>query len=115
MSAIGIEYTHRNDDLIAESAIEGQRIQKLIQEKKKAAKKAKQRRQSGKKSPEPEWPPRRKHHKPPPSPRSKCVSIDSIQTRLLISPPRLRMRQRALIEQGLLQTAEELPKFAHEL
>ncbi|KAI0744759.1 P-loop containing nucleoside triphosphate hydrolase protein [Earliella scabrosa] len=93
LSAIGVKYTHRNDDLIAESTIEGQRMQKLLE----ATKKAKQRRQSGKKSPEPEWPPRRKHHKPPPSPRSK-----------------LRMRQRALIEQGLLQTAEELPKFAHE-
>ncbi len=72
LNAIGIQYTHRNDDLIAESAIEGQRMRKLIQDKKKADKKAKQRRQSGKdKSPEPEWPPRRRHHKPPPSPHSK--------------------------------------------
>ncbi|KAM5538879.1 hypothetical protein V8D89_007601 [Ganoderma adspersum] len=98
LCALGIEYTHRNDDLIAESAIEGQRIQKLIQEKKKAAKKAKQQRESGKdKSPEPEWPPRRRHHKPPPSPHSK-----------------LQIRQRALIEQGILQSPQDLPKFAHE-
>ncbi|RPD77013.1 hypothetical protein L226DRAFT_459287 [Lentinus tigrinus ALCF2SS1-7] len=98
LSALGVKYTHRNDDLIAESTIEAQRMQKLLEEKKKAIKKAKQRRQSGKeKSPVPEWPPRRKHHKPPPSPRSK-----------------LRTRQRALIEQGLLQAPEDLPKFAQE-
>ncbi|KAI0742679.1 P-loop containing nucleoside triphosphate hydrolase protein [Daedaleopsis nitida] len=98
LSALGVQYTHRNDDLIAESTIEGQRVQKLLEEKKKAAKKAKQRRQSGKeKTPEPEWPPRRRHHKRPLSPRSK-----------------LRVRQRALIEQGLLESPEDLPKFAQE-
>lgn len=72
LSALGIQYTHRNDDLIAESAIEGQRMLKLIQEKEEEAKKAKKQRDSAKdKSPEPEWPPRRRHHKRPPSPRSK--------------------------------------------
>ncbi|OSD03707.1 hypothetical protein PYCCODRAFT_1490777 [Trametes coccinea BRFM310] len=99
LSAIGVHYTHRNDDLIAENAIEGQRIRTMI-EKKKKAKQAKQRRASGKKkstSPEPEWPPKRRHHKAPPSPRSK-----------------LNLRQRALIEQGLLKSPEDLPKFAKE-
>ncbi|KAI0370889.1 P-loop containing nucleoside triphosphate hydrolase protein [Pilatotrama ljubarskyi] len=99
LNAIGVHYTHRNDDLIAESAIEGQRMQKMLERKKKA-KQTKERRGSGKKgqkdkSPEPEWPPRRKHHKAPPSPRSK-----------------LRIRQQALIEQGLLKSPEDLPKFA---
>lgn len=31
LNAIGVKYTHRNDDLIAESNIEGQRMQKLIE------------------------------------------------------------------------------------
>ncbi|TBU31240.1 P-loop containing nucleoside triphosphate hydrolase protein [Dichomitus squalens] len=98
LNSLGVQYTHRNDALIAESTIEGQRVQKLIEEKKKAAKKAKLRQKSGRdKSPEPEWPPRRRHHKPPPSPASK-----------------LQTRQRALIEQGLLQGPEDLPKFAQE-
>ncbi|KAI0717768.1 P-loop containing nucleoside triphosphate hydrolase protein [Cerioporus squamosus] len=82
LRALGVQYTHRNDDLIAESTIEAQRVRKLLEEKKKAAKKAKQ---------------QRNHHKRPLSPAS-----------------RLRVRQRALIEQGLLQTPEDLPKFAHE-
>ncbi|KAL1938981.1 hypothetical protein VTO73DRAFT_11134 [Trametes versicolor] len=101
LNAIGVHYTHRNDDLIAPSAIEGQRMQVMLQERKKKAKQAKERRDSGKKgkdkTPEPEWPPRRKHHKAPPSPRSK-----------------LQIRQRALIEQGLLKDPEDLPKFAQE-
>ncbi|KAI8972582.1 P-loop containing nucleoside triphosphate hydrolase protein [Trametes punicea] len=98
LSAIGVRYSHRNDDLIAESAIEGQRMRIKLQRKKKA-KEAKERRGSGKKdkSPEPEWPPKRRHHKAPPSPRSK-----------------LRIRQRALIEQGLLKVPEDLPKFAQD-
>ncbi|KAH9893907.1 P-loop containing nucleoside triphosphate hydrolase protein [Cubamyces lactineus] len=101
LTAIGVHYTHRNDDLIAENAIEGQRMQLMLQERKKKAKEAKERRESGKgkkdKSPVPNWPPKRSHHKAPPSPRSK-----------------LQIRQRALIEQGLLKTPEELPKFAQE-
>ena len=31
LSSLGVQYTHRNDDLIAESAIEGQRMQKLVE------------------------------------------------------------------------------------
>lgn len=78
LNAIGVHYTHRNDDLIAPSAIEGQRMQVMLQvcnriqpqlrlgsrklqERKKKAKQAKERRDSGKKgkdkTPEPEWPP----------------------------------------------------------
>lgn len=31
LNAIGVHYTHRNDDLIAPSAIEGQRMQVMLQ------------------------------------------------------------------------------------
>ncbi|KAH9856351.1 P-loop containing nucleoside triphosphate hydrolase protein [Lenzites betulinus] len=101
LKTIGVHYTHRNDDLIAENAIEGQRMQIMLQKKKKA-KQAKARRTSGQKgqkdkAPEPEWPPRRKHHKAPPSPRSK-----------------LHIRQRALMAQGLLKAPEDLPQFAQD-
>ncbi|KAI0830128.1 P-loop containing nucleoside triphosphate hydrolase protein [Trametes gibbosa] len=102
LTAIGVHYTHRNDDLIAENAIEGQRMHMMLQEKKKKAKQAKERREYGKKgqkdkAPESEWPPRRKHHKAPPSPRTK-----------------LQVRQRALMAQGLLKAPEDLPKFAQD-
>ncbi|KAI0772497.1 P-loop containing nucleoside triphosphate hydrolase protein [Trametes elegans] len=100
LHAIGVHYTHRNDDLIAENAIEGQRMQLKIQERKKKLQQAKAKKEAGKskgKAPEPQWPPIRKHHKRPLSPASK-----------------LRTRQRALIEQGLLASPEDLPKFALE-
>ena len=31
LSALGVQYTHRNDDLIAESTIEAQRVQRLLE------------------------------------------------------------------------------------
>ena len=31
LSALGVQYTHRNDDLIAENAIEGQRMRRLLE------------------------------------------------------------------------------------
>ncbi|KAL6308864.1 P-loop containing nucleoside triphosphate hydrolase protein [Sparassis latifolia] len=97
LNDIGINYTHRNEDLIAESAIEGQRLQAMI-EKKKAKKKANiQQKEAADKSPEPEWPPKRKHHKPPLTPRDKLFA-----------------RQLALIQLGMIKTASDLSGFAQQ-
>ncbi|RDX43671.1 hypothetical protein OH76DRAFT_1544375 [Lentinus brumalis] len=96
LSALGVQYSHRNDDLIAENTIEVQRMKKLLEEKKKAAKKAKQRGRQKDKPPEPEyeWPPRRG--------RKRSLSGES----------KLHLRQSALIAMGYLKTADDLPKFA---
>ncbi|KAI0060152.1 hypothetical protein BV25DRAFT_986960 [Artomyces pyxidatus] len=92
----GIKYSHRNDDILAPSHIEKERLKTVIQEQRQQAKKAKQRKGSpSKKSPEPEWPPRRKHHKLQPTPETK-----------------LMQRQMALIELGMIQTPSDLPIFA---
>ncbi|KAI0045188.1 hypothetical protein FA95DRAFT_1583483 [Auriscalpium vulgare] len=97
----GIKYSHRNDDILAPSHIEKERLKAVLEEKRKAAKKAKaakNQKDSPAKSPEPEWPPKRKHHKPLPTPKSKLVQ-----------------RQKALIELGMIQTPSDLPKFAQNL
>ncbi|OCH88939.1 hypothetical protein OBBRIDRAFT_779245 [Obba rivulosa] len=99
LNAIGVDYSHRNEDLITESTIEGQRIRLKMQEQKKARKKAKAQDHSSlaRTSPEPEWPPRRKHHKAPPSPETK-----------------LKARQMALIELGMIKSPAHLSEFAQE-
>ncbi|KAH9922295.1 P-loop containing nucleoside triphosphate hydrolase protein [Epithele typhae] len=98
LGALGVQYTHRNDDLIAENAIEGERMRKLIEDHKKKLKQQKQQKLKGKNPPPPSvWPPVRKHHKKPPTPEEL-----------------LRIRQTALIKQGMLPSPEDIPKFAEE-
>jgi hypothetical protein len=102
LSAIGVKYSHRNDDVLLPSRIEEERSRTALKEAKRkraAAKKLKSERNQGtpqqSKTPEPEWPPRRKHHKAPLSPRSKLAS-----------------RQMALIELGMINSPADLPVFA---
>ncbi|KAG2093025.1 P-loop containing nucleoside triphosphate hydrolase protein [Suillus cothurnatus] len=102
LSAIGVKYSHRNDDVLLPSRIEEERSRTALKEAKRkraAAKKLKSERNQGtpqqSKTPEPEWPPRRKHHKAPLSPRSKLAS-----------------RQVALIELGMINSPADLPVFA---
>ncbi|KAI0299057.1 hypothetical protein B0F90DRAFT_663985 [Multifurca ochricompacta] len=86
----GIKYSHRNDDILVPNTIEEQRMKKARRERRQREKKAKELRE-----PDFEWPPKRKHHKRPLSPRTK-----------------LSQRQMALIELGMIQSADDLPAFA---
>ncbi|KAH9948482.1 P-loop containing nucleoside triphosphate hydrolase protein [Amylocystis lapponica] len=99
LNDVGINYTHRNEDLIAESAVEVQRMRILMEEKKQAAKKAKAQRKNpaASKEPEKEWPPRRRHHKPAPTPKEKLLD-----------------RRVALVELGFIRTVGEVPVFAQQ-
>ncbi|EMD35017.1 hypothetical protein CERSUDRAFT_139806 [Gelatoporia subvermispora B] len=100
LNDIGVKYSHRNEDVTAESTIEGQRVRQKMEEQKKAQKKkvrAKKDSGSVHASPEAEWPPRRKHHKAPPSPKTK-----------------LRSRQMALVELGMIRSPAHLAEFAQE-
>ncbi|KAI0085593.1 P-loop containing nucleoside triphosphate hydrolase protein [Irpex rosettiformis] len=93
---IGVKYTHRNEDLIAENPIQQQRL-KHYQDEKIAQKAAKGK---GKNAPlvrEKTWPPKRSHHKPAPTPAQK-----------------LQARQKALLELGLVDSIDDLPTFAQE-
>lgn len=102
LSAIGVKYSHRNDDVLLPSRIEEERSRTALKEAKRkraAAKKLKSERNQStpqqSKTPEPQWPPRRKHHKAPLSPQSKLAS-----------------RQMALIELGMINSPADLPVFA---
>jgi len=96
LNAVGVKYSHRNDEILLPSRIEEERSRNALKEKR--------RRKSGgrkstiakpSKSPEPQWPPKRKHHKPPPSPQTKLES-----------------RQIAMIELGMIISPSDLPIFA---
>ncbi|KAH7909981.1 RAD26-like SNF2 family DNA-dependent ATPase [Hygrophoropsis aurantiaca] len=97
LNAIGVKYSHRNDDVLLPSRVEEERARNAIKAKKRqkvaTRKKANGKKQS--KSPEPEWPPKRKHHKAP-----------------VVSDQRLISRQTALIELGMIKDPDHLPVFA---
>lgn len=132
---IGVNYTHRNESLIAENVVEKERIKVLLeastnslhpstqvrqlsaQEKRKAGRKSKSKHDGGgkEKSPAPQWPPRRKHHKPPPGPAEKYASL-----RVTSSPYsprffRLMSRSRALVDLGMMASPDDIHAFAQDL
>ncbi|KIK23702.1 hypothetical protein PISMIDRAFT_100044 [Pisolithus microcarpus 441] len=102
LSAIGVRYSHRNDDILQPSRIEEERSRDALRRHKERKAAARKRKQAGElepasrsKTPEEQWPPKRKHHKAPASPHKLLVS-----------------RQRALIELGMIQSPAHLPTFA---
>ncbi|KAI0789173.1 P-loop containing nucleoside triphosphate hydrolase protein [Abortiporus biennis] len=104
LNGVGVNYTHRNENLIKDNAVEEQRIEKALQEKRKVKEKAKAERKkraskSKSKSPDPviEWPPKRRHHAKALSPESKLIA-----------------RQKAMIELGFISGPNELSAFAQE-
>ncbi|EJD04971.1 uncharacterized protein FOMMEDRAFT_154122 [Fomitiporia mediterranea MF3/22] len=127
LAAGSIKYTHQNEDLLRPSRVEEVSLAESLKKlrKRKAAEdssrergsSSQQRRQSTSRRrgnhnspspPVPEWPPRRSHHQQPLSPRSKYV----LALYLFSSGVKLRSRQKALIETGLIGSAKELPAFA---
>ncbi|KIK94177.1 hypothetical protein PAXRUDRAFT_784462 [Paxillus rubicundulus Ve08.2h10] len=102
LGAIGVKYSHLNDDVLLPSRIEEERSRNALKEHKRrqqARRKLKDPDDEDSvkmsKTPDPEWPPKRKHHKVPVSPRKQLVS-----------------RQRALIELGMIKSPSHLPVFA---
>ncbi|KAI0695319.1 P-loop containing nucleoside triphosphate hydrolase protein [Cytidiella melzeri] len=98
---IGVRYTHRNEDLIAENDIQRQRVKQIMTEKKKVAQKAVvSSKVRGKKAAlvrEKTWPPKRSHHKPALTPAQK-----------------LQARHKALLELGMIKSVDDMPVFAHD-
>ncbi|KAF9238323.1 P-loop containing nucleoside triphosphate hydrolase protein [Melanogaster broomeanus] len=94
LSAIGVKYSHRNDDVLLPSRIEEERSRNALKEHKR-------RKAAARKSKDADggtllkMAPRRKHHKAPVSPTTQLVS-----------------RQRALIELGMIRSPLHLPVFA---
>ncbi|KAF8519338.1 RAD26-like SNF2 family DNA-dependent ATPase [Hysterangium stoloniferum] len=91
LNSNGIRYTHQNDALLRDSAIET-RIAKKAIEKKRSEDVKRARKGKGKQDPEPDWPPKRRHHKP--------------------QMPRLERRIDALIMLGHINSPEDFYKIA---
>jgi hypothetical protein len=85
LNAIGVTYSHMNDDILVPSRIEAERTKqtlivrgllfflyrwKLIffPDKKTRKRKSQGKEKGGNEAPAVQWPPKRQHHKPPPRP-----------------------------------------------
>jgi len=104
LAAIGVKYSHHNDEVLIPSRIEEERSRNALKEykrQKNARAKAIRRPNASSsitrrdETPEPVWPPRRRHHKPTLSPNSKLAS-----------------RQKVLVELGMISHLADLPTFA---
>lgn len=104
LAAIGVKYSHHNDEVLIPSRIEEERSRNALKEykrQKNARAKAIRRPNASSsitrrdETPEPVWPPRRRHHKPTLSPNSKLAS-----------------RQKVLVELGMISHPADLPTFA---
>ncbi|KAH0833982.1 RAD26-like SNF2 family DNA-dependent ATPase [Lanmaoa asiatica] len=101
LSAIGVKYSHRNDDVLLPSRIEEERSRNALKEHKRRKAAARKSKEAGEiktkrsKTPEMEWPPKRKHHKAQLTPTKKLAS-----------------RQIALIELGYIKDPSHVPVFA---
>lgn len=97
LNDIGVRYTHRNEDLIAESVIEGQKFQTTMEvtkrEKKERKRKMAQDDQAAKQLIEP-WPPVRRRHQPK-----------------LTAEERLKARQTSMVELGHIAGPQQLHSF----
>ncbi|KAL4077447.1 P-loop containing nucleoside triphosphate hydrolase protein [Scleroderma citrinum] len=100
LSAIGVKYSHRNDDILQPSRIEEERSRDALRKHKQKKASTRKRKAAGAdqgrpRIPDEEWPPKRKHHKAPVSRHKQLVS-----------------RQRALIDLGMIRSPAHLPVFA---
>ncbi|PCH43012.1 hypothetical protein WOLCODRAFT_144325 [Wolfiporia cocos MD-104 SS10] len=97
----GVKYTHRNDELMAESRIEGARFKKRKTEtkpgKEKGSKARAQKVSLEIRTKSGVWPPLRRHHKPK-----------------LTSQQRLQARRDSLIELGHIPNTDEMPVFLEQ-
>ncbi|KAG6837763.1 hypothetical protein H0H93_001690 [Arthromyces matolae] len=99
LSAIGVKYSHHNDQIIAPSRIEEERTKKTLLTRRRRKSKPAKANSPEKRSPKPQWPPIRKHHKVP----------------LQLTPEQqLESRHKALVELGMINHPGDVPNFARD-
>lgn len=91
LNAIGVTYSHLNDEILVPSRIEEERTKQTLKKRRKSKAKPEE------SAPKPQWPPRRKHHKPPPTPEEQLAS-----------------RQQALIQLGMISNPGDIATFARD-
>ncbi|KIM41907.1 hypothetical protein M413DRAFT_445116 [Hebeloma cylindrosporum] len=94
LNAIGVRYSHMNDEILVPSKIEEERTKQTLLKVRKRKSKMSEKKEA---SPKPQWPPKRRHHKPQPTPEQQ-----------------LNSRHRALIQLGMINSPEDVPAFARD-
>jgi len=94
LNAIGVRYSHMNDEILVPSRIEEERTKQTLLKARKRKSKTTSEKEA---SPKPQWPPKRGHHKPQPTPEQQ-----------------LNSRHRALIQLGMINSPEDVPAFARD-
>ncbi|KAK2465546.1 hypothetical protein APHAL10511_002438 [Amanita phalloides] len=92
LNAIGITYSHINEELLQPSRIEEERTKNTLRARRKSKQSSSTKTP---RSPVPQWPPKRKHHKPPPTPEEQLAS-----------------RYEALMQLGMISSRDDIPEFA---
>ncbi|PFH46505.1 hypothetical protein AMATHDRAFT_69676 [Amanita thiersii Skay4041] len=95
LNAIGVAYSHMNDEILQPSRIEEERTRDTLRKVRRKSRASGGVKSRG--SPGPEWPPRRKHHLPLPTPEEQ-----------------LAYRHEALIQLGMIKSRSDVPDFARE-
>ncbi|KAF9463307.1 P-loop containing nucleoside triphosphate hydrolase protein [Collybia nuda] len=93
LNAIGVKYSHHNDEVLVPSRIGEERTKKTLLNTRRRKSKV----SPAKGSPQPQWPPKRKHHKLLPTPEEQLAS-----------------RHQALIELGMINRPSDVPTFARD-
>lgn len=94
LNAIGVTYSHMNDDILVPSRIEAERTKQTLIKTRKRKSQAKEK--GGNEAPV-QWPPKRQHHKPPPKPTDQLTS-----------------RHQALVQLGMINSPSDVPAFARD-
>ncbi|CAA7262618.1 unnamed protein product [Cyclocybe aegerita] len=97
LNAIGVTYSHMNDEILVPSKIEAERTKRSLLNVRKRKSKGAEKEKEKEPSPQFQWPPKRRHHKPQPTPEQQLAS-----------------RHKALIRLGMINSPDDVSNFAHE-
>jgi hypothetical protein len=128
LNAIGVMYSHHNDEILVPSRIEEERTKKMLvcgvfcilsaaaYDVQKTRRRISKPSSAAQGSAPTQWPPKRRHHKPPLTPEQQYVIHDlHVIVRLSFRSYRLASRHQALIELGMINRPSDVPTFARDL
>ncbi|KAF9529073.1 P-loop containing nucleoside triphosphate hydrolase protein [Crepidotus variabilis] len=99
LNAIGVTYSHMNDDILVPSRIEAERTKQNLLNVRRRKSRGSGKEKEKEESPKPIWPPRRKHHKYKPQ---------------LTPEQQLASRHKAMIRLGIVNSPDDVPAFARD-
>jgi len=96
LNAIGVTYSHMNDDILVPSRIEAERTKQTLIKTRKRKSQAREKGDNEVLSTV-QWPPKRHHHQVPPRPTDQLTS-----------------RHKALVQLGMINSPSDVPAFARD-